>query len=67
MFQKISKLIYTDNYPFLVDMKEVLNVIICHPTLDQYTAFNFPLHDISELTPAHLRSLHEFEQLYERY
>lgn len=48
-------------------MKEVLNTIICHPMLEQYTSFNFPLHDLSELTPAHLRSLHEFEQLYDRF
>jgi hypothetical protein len=48
-------------------MKEVLNTIICHPTLEQYTSFNFPLHDISALTPGHIRSLHEFEQLYDRF
>lgn len=35
----------------LIDMKEVLNVIICHTTLEQYTGFNFPFNDISELTP----------------
>lgn len=49
-------------------MKEVLNVIICHSGVDQYTSFNFPLnHNNSEFTPQHLRSLHEYEKLYDRY
>lgn len=50
------------------NMKEVLNVMICHTVVDQYTTFNFPLnHNHSELTPQHIRSLHEFEKLYDRY
>jgi hypothetical protein len=50
------------------NMKEVLNVMICHTSVDQYTAFNFPLNNNNaELTPQHIRSLHEFEQLYDRY
>jgi len=48
-------------------MKEVLNVIICHNTLEQYTVFNFPLNDYSQMTPAHMRSLKEFEILFDRY
>jgi len=50
-----------------INMKEVLNVIVCHTILEQYTVFNFPLNDYGELTPQHIRSLHEYEQLYERY
>lgn len=66
MFVKISK-----SSDFLKDvciaMKEVLNVLICHTTLEQYTCFNFPLNDHSLLTQTHLRSLHEYEALYDKF
>jgi hypothetical protein len=48
-------------------MKEVLNVIVCHLTLEQYTVFNFPLNNYDEMTPQHLRSLQEYADLYDRY
>jgi hypothetical protein len=48
-------------------LKEVINTIICHTTLEQYTCFNFPLNDHSQLSPQHLRSLLEFEKLFDRY
>ena len=49
MFTKISKF---DKNLLSVDMKEVMNVIICHNILEQYTVFNFPLNDYSLMTPA---------------
>lgn len=58
MFVKISKAV---SLMTLLDMKEVLNVIVCHTVLEQYSIFNFPLDDYEEYTPQHLRSLHEYE------
>ncbi len=48
MFVKISKY-NTQTLTFLqfiiIDMKEVINTIICNATQEQYTCFNFPLND----------------------
>lgn len=46
-------------------MNEVLNVMICQTSLDQYTVYNLPIIYPEELLPAHVRALQEFEKLHE--
>eukprot|EP00347_Sterkiella_histriomuscorum_P009279 403341817 len=49
------------------NLKEVQNIIISHQSFEQYTTYNYPITDPSQLNKYHLRSIQEYEQLYDRY
>ena len=38
-------------------MNEVLNVLICNTTLEQYTCYNLPVIYPDEMLPQHVRAL----------
>ncbi|CDW87641.1 UNKNOWN [Stylonychia lemnae] len=50
-----------------INLKEVQNTIISNQNLEQFTVYNYPISDLQQINYNQLRSIQEYEQLYERY
>eukprot|EP00347_Sterkiella_histriomuscorum_P024317 403331550 len=50
-----------------INMREVQHCLVSNQSVEQYTAYNFPLIEPDLYSQAQIRSLQEYEKLYDRY